>query len=132
MQAPSLPKELDQHQVIHSVKQAINFIWGHVRSKEDWEVVGAVLSDGRTVPLHNSHLDPKSNFAVEFDEIEPFADDVVAIYHSHPEGSEIPTVTDERGLAPIPAVIVTPTGIILWWHNESIGYYRIWDWYGPE
>lgn len=131
MQAPSLPKELDQHQVIESIKQAIHLIWDHVRRNEDWEVVGAVLSDGGTVPLINSHLDPKSNFAVDSTELENI-EDVVAIYHSHPLGQEIPTITDERGLAPIPAVIVTPTGIILWWHNESIGYYRIWDWYGPE
>ncbi len=129
MLAPSSHK-LDKQDVIESVHSAVYEIWGHMQEKEE-EVAGAVFKDGTIHRFDNIHPSPKTHFHVDASQSAGL-ENVVAIYHSHPNGNELISVTDMRGLAPIPAVIVTSLGIILWWPHSKVGYYRIWDWYGPE
>lgn len=105
----------------------------HAMSEPEVEIVGAVLADGTTIPLTNTHAEPSSNFSVDAAELEPHINEIVAIYHSHPGGAEYPSISDGKGLAPVPAVILTPTAAILWWWTDRGFYYRIWDHtYGVE
>ena len=125
MTAQLASSEFTKDDVRKAVKTCISDMAVHAKETPDEEVTGAILMDGTTVRLFNEAKDRRKTFVVSYDQLEDL--DVVAIYHSHPNGVEYPSVTDDEGLAPIPAVIVTPTAVILWWYKEHIGYYRIWD-----
>ena len=104
----------------------------HAASKPGEEVVGAIMADGFTVRLTNEAEDRSAAFVISPRQLKHL-DSLVAVYHSHPDGSELISVTDEKGLEPIHAVIVTSEAIVLWWHSDSHGYYRAWDlYYGIE
>ena len=104
----------------------------HVSSTPDEEVVGAIMADGFIVELQNEAKHPTVEFVISPWQTKHL-DSLVAVYHSHPDGSELISVTDEKGLAPIHAVIVTTEAIVLWWFSESFGYHRVWDlYYGIE
>lgn len=133
--------ELTREHVIRVVEAAFTDMVEHYMSSPDIEVVGAVHLDGSVTSLVNEHTDPSRHFSVQADQIARTishdSPDVVAIYHSHPGGIEYPSNQDEKGLAPFPAVILTPTTAILWWWYQMPGtpgfYYRIWDrHYGVE
>lgn len=122
--------EVTKDEVIEAVSQALGDMVLHAMSTPDREVVGLVFPNGETHPLDNEHEDPVDHLTVSPAQLAPFlkADPFpVAIYHSHPGGSEYPSVTDEKGLSPFPAVILTPTAAILWWWAMQGFYYRIWD-----
>jgi len=105
----------------------------HASSLPDEEVVGAVMEDGFVVKLRNEAKDRANSFAISPSQL-THLDSLVAVYHSHPGGSELISVTDEEGLRPLPAVIVTLNSVILWWYADHLNmYYRIWDrHYGVE
>ncbi len=118
--------------VVDAITLALPEMVSHAASKPKEEVVGAIMADGFTVKLTNEAKDKTAAFAVSPQQL-THLDSLVAVYHSHPDGSELISVTDEKGLAPIHAVIVTTESIVLWWFNESFGYHRVWDlYYGIE
>ena len=118
--------------VVDAIVQCLPSMVDHAASKPHEEVVGAILADGLTVRLTNEAKDRSATFVVSPRQLKHL-DSLVAVYHSHPDGSELISVTDERGLEPIHAVIVTTESVVLWWHHESFGYYRAWDlYYGIE
>ena len=125
MTAQLASSEFTKDDVREAVKSCISEMAVHTKETPDEEVTGAILMDGTSVRLFNEAKDRRKTFAVSPNQLEDL--DVVAIYHSHPNGVEYPSITDEEGLSPIPAVIITPTAVILWWYKEHIGYYRIWD-----
>ncbi len=127
MTAQLASSEITKEDVREAVRSCVSDMAVHAREAPDEEVVGAVLRDGTSVRLINEAEaeDQRACFFVFPYQLQDL--DVVAIYHSHPNGVEYPSVTDDEGLSPIPAVIVTPTAVILWWYKEHIGYYRIWD-----
>ncbi len=129
---PASSVELTKTDVIGAVSTAIVDMVVHASLTPDEEVAGAVLASGKTVHLYNEAKDRTSTFIVSPLQLKDL-DDVVAVYHSHPSGAEYPSIPDEKGLSPIPAVIVTPLSVTLWWWADHIGYYRIWDRnYGAE
>lgn len=117
--------EFTKDDVREAVKSCVSELIVHAGEVPDEEVAGAILRDGTSVRLVNEAEDRRSTFAVSPYQLEDL--DVIAVYHSHPSGEEYPSTKDEEGLAPIPAVIITPAATILWWYREDIGYYRIWD-----
>ncbi len=125
MTAPLASSEFTKDDAREAVRSCVSEMAVHAREAPDEEVTGAVLRDGTNVRLINEAENRCGSFVVLPHQLEGL--DVIAIYHSHPNGVEYPSVTDEEGLAPIPAVIITPTAVILWWYAEHIGYYRIWD-----
>jgi len=124
--------ELTKEGVKTAVRKALMDMVVHASVRPKEEIVGAVLANGLIHPLRNEARDQKGSFVVGSGQLTD-VEDVAAIYHSHPDGPEYPSVTDEKGMSPIPVVIITQTAIILWWYAEHIGYYRIWDHnYGAE
>ncbi len=120
--------ELTKEAVKEAVEGALIDMVVHAGVRPDEEVVGVVLRNGTTYPLRNEGRHRKASFVVGAGQLTDLDTDVVmAIYHSHPDGPEYPSVTDEKGMSPIPVVIITPTTAILWWYADHIGYYRIWD-----
>ena len=120
--------ELTKVDLIGAVSTALIAMVVHAGVRPHEEVVGAVLKDGAIYPLRNEGRHRKDSFVIGAGQLTDLDDDiVVAIYHSHPDGPEFPSVTDEKGMSPIPVVIITPTAAILWWWADHIGYYRIWD-----
>ncbi len=118
--------------VVNAITLALPEMVGHASSKPKEEVIGAVMADGFVVKLVNEAKDRTDSFVVSPKQL-THLDSLVAVYHSHPDGSELISVTDEKGLAPIHAVIVTTESIVLWWHHPHFGYYRAWDlYYGIE
>ncbi len=117
--------EITKDDVREAVASSLIEMVEHAHETPDEEVAGAVLKDGTSVRLVNEAEDRHNTFAISPHQLQDL--DVVAVYHSHPNGVEFPSTKDEDGLAPIPAVIVTSTAVILWWYREDIGYYRIWD-----
>ena len=112
--------------VVDAVVKCLPAMVSHAASKPKEEVVGAIMADGFTVKLTNEAKDRSAAFGVSPRQLKHL-DSLVAVYHSHPDGSELISVMDERGLEPIHAVIVTTEAIVLWWYNVSFGYYRAWD-----
>ena len=125
MTAPLASSEITKDDVREAVRSSLIEMVEHASETPNEEVAGAVLRDGTSVRLVNEAEDRRSTFAISPQQLQDL--DVVAVYHSHPNGAEFPSTKDEDGLAPIPAVIITSTAIILWWYREDIGYYRIWD-----
>ncbi len=125
MTAQPASSELTKESVTRVVKSALIDMVVHASVRPDEEIVGAVLADGRAWSLRNEGRNRKDSFVVGAGQLTDL--DVVAVYHSHPDGPEYPSVTDEKGMSPIPVVIITPTTAILWWYEDHIGYYRIWD-----
>ncbi len=117
--------EITKDDVRGAVESSLAEMTVHANETLDEEVAGAVLRDGTSVRLINEAEDQRGSFQISPYQLQGL--DVVAIYHSHPNGVEFPSVKDEEGLAPIPAVIITPTTAILWWFADHVGYYRIWD-----
>ena len=125
MTAPLANSEITKDDVREAVESSFVKMIAHAGEVPDEEVAGAVLRDGTSVRLINEAFYRHNDFFVSPHQLQDL--DVVAIYHSHPDGPEFPSTKDEDGLAPIPAVIITSTAAILWWYREDIGYYRIWD-----
>lgn len=125
MTAQLASSEFTKDDVREAVGSCVSEMAVHAKETPDEEVTGAILLDGTSVRLFNEAEDRHKTFTVSPDQLEGL--DVVAIYHSHPNGVEYPSISDEEGLSPIPAVIITPTALILWWYKEHLGYYRIWD-----
>ena len=125
MTALPASSELTKEVVKRAVESALQDMVVHASVKPHEEVVGAVLREGAGWILRNEGRNRKDSFVVGAGQLTDL--DVVAIYHSHPDGPEYPSITDERGMSPIPVVIITPTTAILWWYADHIGYYRIWD-----
>ena len=123
-----LTAEVTKDEVIEAVKLCIPAMVDHAASLPMEEVVGAVMLDGFTVKLYNEAKDRRSSFAVSPPQLK-YLDSLVAVYHSHPDGTEQPSVDDEKGNSPIPLVILTETAVILYWYLEHVGYHRIWDFY---
>ncbi len=125
MTAPLASSEITKDDVREAVRSSLIEMVEHASETPNEEVAGAVLRDGTSVRLINEAFFRHNDFFVSPHQLQDL--DVIAIYHSHPDGPEYPSTKDEDGLAPIPAVIITPTAAILWWYREDIGYYRIWD-----
>ncbi len=118
--------------VVDAITLALPEIVGHTSSKPQEEVVGAIMADGFVVKLFNEAKDRTASFVISSRQLKHL-DSLVAVYHSHPDGSELISVADEKGLTPIHAVIVTTESIVLWWFSDYHGYYRAWDlYYGIE
>ena len=118
--------------VVDAITLALPEMVNHASSKPDEEVVGAVMADGFVVKLLNEAKDRTATFAISPHQLKHL-DSLMAVYHSHPGGSEMISATDEEGLKPINAVVVTTEAVVLWWYNERVGYYRVWDlYYGIE
>jgi proteasome lid subunit RPN8/RPN11 len=124
--APNLAETVSRDEVIEAVYSSFVEIVEHANAYPEQEVVGAVMLDGYTVRLVNEAEDRTADFKVGPEQLAGLKS-LVAIYHSHPEGQELPSVTDEMGQYPIPMVIVTPVVVVLWWYSEMTGYYRLWD-----
>ena len=134
LQASSLKivlAEITKDDVKTAVESSVVDLVVHFTTSPKEEIAGVVLADGSSVRLYNEAKNRRAHFVVSPSQLKGL--DVVAVYHSHPDGPEYPSPTDEKGIAPIPAVIVTSTSVILWWYAEHVGYYRIWDRnYGAE
>jgi proteasome lid subunit RPN8/RPN11 len=117
--------EVSRDQIIEIVKTALPEMVMHASELPKEEVVGVVTLDGTVIRLHNEAVHRDQTFILSPSQLD--IPNIVCVYHSHPNGDELISVTDERGLKPIPAVIVTHSSVILWWYDERIGYYRIWD-----
>jgi len=119
-------------QVVDAIVLALPEMVNHVSTKPEEEVVGAVMADGFIVKLLNEAKDRTATFAISPHQLKHL-DSLVAVYHSHPGGSEMMSAADERGLNPINAVVVTTEAVVLWWYHELVGYHRVWDlYYGIE
>lgn len=129
---PASSVELTKTDVIGAVSTAIVDMVVHAGITPQKEVIGAVWADGSIRRLYNEAKDQHNTFIVSPAQLKGL-DNLVAVYHSHPNDVEYPSVHDEKGLAPIPIAIVTSLSVTLWWYADHIGYYRIWDRnYGAE
>jgi len=129
---PANSVEVTKDDVKEAVKSSLIDMVVHSAISPNEEVAGAVLADGTSVRLYNEAKNRRDAFIVGPSQLTELHN-VVAVYHSHPNGVEYPSITDEKGLAPIPVVIITNLSVTLWWYASHVGYYRIWDRnYGTE
>lgn len=106
-------------------------ILAHYHSELPNECVGLVWADGGIKRLVNQARSP-DRFSISRTQMaeqmaaRPEFDLLVAIYHSHPDGSPRLSKTDEDSLRTqfrkdlfIPWVVVTPYQMILYWLNDQ-------------
>lgn len=91
------------------MQQLLEFLDGLPRER-----VGLILRSGELVEVQNCSAEPEKSFLVLADDILPHLDEMVGIFHTHPNGGLEPSPADIYGFRQWPELdhwIVAPEGV---------------------
>lgn len=91
------------------------------------EQCGVVLKDGSVVVLPNTHPDPLHNFQMTAESLAVYGEDIVAFWHTHPDGNANLSDTDYQNFLQFPDqlhYIVTQTRICEYNVLDNLVYIR--------
>jgi len=94
----------------------INYEWQKFINNSK-ERCGVVLKNGDVVELPNKHPEPERNFMIMADDIEPYLEELSALWHTHCDGSYNLSMNDYQLFVSKPELdqfIISDRGVALY------------------